>query len=92
MAQAASTMNQSDIRGLAFRPEPTWIFSVASLAFFFREFSPPAASLSHSWFANSFFRAHAIEMPHCVVFCVYPLLHMLYCYSRPAPFNCMRLC
>jgi len=38
-AWAASTMNQSDIRGLAFRPEPTVIFFVASFAFYEHEFS-----------------------------------------------------
>ena len=37
--QVASTMNQSDIRGLSIRTEPTLIFSVLSLAFYDREFS-----------------------------------------------------
>ena len=41
--QAASTMNQSDIRGLSLKIEPTLIFSVLSLAFYYREFSSIAA-------------------------------------------------
>jgi hypothetical protein len=53
-APAASTMNQSDIRGLAFQPEPTVIFSVASFAFYEREFSLFKTSLSHRMAASSF--------------------------------------
>ncbi len=52
-AWAASTMNQSEIRGLAFRPEPTLIFFVASFAFYRREFSSFKTNLSHSVIANS---------------------------------------
>jgi len=51
---AASTMNQSDIRGLAFRPEPTLIFFVASFAFYFHEFSPFETNLSYRETASSF--------------------------------------
>jgi hypothetical protein len=47
-------MNQSDIRGLAFQPEPTGIFFVASFAFYGREFSSPKTNLSHRTHANSF--------------------------------------
>jgi hypothetical protein len=53
-AWAASTMNQSDIRGLAFRPEPTLIFFVASFAFYRREFSSSKTNLSHRGIASSF--------------------------------------
>ena len=53
-AWAASTMNQSDIRGLALRPEPTVIFFVASVAFYEREFSFSKTSLSHRVAANRF--------------------------------------
>jgi hypothetical protein len=53
-APAASTMNQSDIRGLAFRPEPTVIFSVARFAFYEREFNSSKTSLSHRSSASSF--------------------------------------
>ena len=53
-ARAASTMNQSDIRGLAFRPEPTVIFSVASFAFYGREFGSSKMNLSHRVAASSF--------------------------------------
>jgi hypothetical protein len=42
MMQATSTMNQSDIRGLSLRTEPTLIFSVMSYAFYKREFSSRA--------------------------------------------------
>jgi len=43
--QAASTMNQSDIRGLVRlrRPEPTVIFFVKSHAFYSREFGSKTA-------------------------------------------------
>jgi hypothetical protein len=47
-------MNQSDIRGLAFQPEPTLIFFVASFAFYVRESSPSETSLSHRVAASSF--------------------------------------
>jgi hypothetical protein len=36
-------MNQSDIRGLSLKAEPTLIFSVVSHAFYYREFSSNAA-------------------------------------------------
>jgi hypothetical protein len=47
-------MNQSDIRGLAFQPEPTGIFFVASFAFYGREFSSSKTNLSHRTHASSF--------------------------------------
>ena len=53
-AWAASTMNQSDIRGLAFQPEPTVIFSVASFAFFGHEFGSSEINLSYRVVASSF--------------------------------------
>ena len=56
MAWAASTMNQSDIRGLswAIRTEPTVIFFVASFAFYEHEFSPFETGLSYRMAASSF--------------------------------------
>ncbi len=53
-AWAASTMNQSDIRGLAFQPEPTLIFFVASFAFYGHEFGSSETNLSYSVVASSF--------------------------------------
>ena len=53
-AWAASTMNQSEIRGLAFRPEPTLIFFVVSFAFYGRGFSSSKTNLSHRMVASSF--------------------------------------
>ena len=53
-ARAASTMNQSDIRGLVFRPEPTVIFSVVSFAFYGHEFGSSEINLSYRVVASSF--------------------------------------
>jgi hypothetical protein len=54
-AWAASTMNQSDIRGLSrfSRTEPTLIFFVASFAFYGHEFSPSQTNLSYRMAASS---------------------------------------
>ncbi len=55
IAWAASTMNQSDIRGLSRRvgTEPTLIFFVASFAFYGHEFSPSETNLSYRMAASS---------------------------------------
>ena len=53
-AWAASTMNQSDIRGLAFRPEPTLILFVASFAFYGHEFCSSEINISYRVVASSF--------------------------------------
>jgi len=55
IAWAASTMNQSDIRGLSCstRTEPTLIFFVASFAFYGHEFSPSQTNLSYRMAASS---------------------------------------
>jgi hypothetical protein len=47
-------MNQSDIRGLAFQPEPTVIFFVASVAFYRHEFSLSETNLSYRNVASRF--------------------------------------
>jgi hypothetical protein len=47
-------MNQSDIRGLAFQPEPTVIFFVASVAFYGHEFSSSKRNLWYREVASSF--------------------------------------
>ena len=47
-------MNQSDIRGLAFQPEPTVIFFVASVAFYKHEFSLFKINLSYRVAASRF--------------------------------------
>jgi len=47
-------MNQSDMRGLAFQPEPTGIFFVASFAFYGHEFSSSKTNLSYRMDASSF--------------------------------------
>ena len=46
-------MNQSDIRGLSLRTEPTLIFFVASFAFYSHEFSPFETNLSYRVAASS---------------------------------------
>ncbi len=55
IAWAASTMNQSDIRGLSrcLGTEPTLIFFVASFAFYGHEFGPSQTNLSYRMAASS---------------------------------------
>ena len=58
--QAASTMNQSDIRGLVCYQQTraySDILRREHIAFYNREFGPPQAGLSHSFYAYYSYRA-----------------------------------